>query len=77
MSSTHWLVSPVQLGFFSAVMDWPGVQSVMTYGPVPSGLRLMSLPTSLTHSSGSTEVNGMVMAMRKEPSGFLSVISTV
>ncbi len=30
MSSTHWLVSPVQLVFFSAVMDWPGVQSVMT-----------------------------------------------
>ena len=30
MPSTHWLVSPVQLVFLSAVMDCPFVQSVMT-----------------------------------------------
>ena len=60
-----------------ATIFWPGDQLSITKGPVPSGLRLMSLPTLSTHSLGSTEVNGMVMAMRKSPWGFSSVISTV
>ena len=77
MPSTHCPVVPVQLVFFTAVMDWPDFQSVMTYGPVPSGLRLICLPTWSHHFLDMTEVNGMVMAMRNAPSGFSRVICTV
>jgi hypothetical protein len=78
MPSTYcWVSEPVQLVFLLATMLWPGVQLSITYGPVPSGLRLICLPTLSTHSLGSTEVNGMLISMRKAPSGFSSVIWTV
>ena len=44
---------------------------------MPSGLRLICLPTLAHHSLDMTDVNGMVMAKRNEVSGFTNVIWTV
>ena len=54
--STYWL-GPVQLGFLTAMMLWPGVQDWMMYGPEPRGWRSTRLPHLATHSLGIAEVN--------------------
>ncbi len=80
MLSTYcWPFVPwlAKSGFLAAVISCPGVHLVMVYGPVPSGLRLISLPTLATHALDITDVKGIVIAYRNEASGLANVICTV